>query len=1162
MARSWGSKTVFYSVGILSLFLGKISPSFSQSIVPDTTLGAESSQVLPGLAGISEIQGGATRGSQLFHSFDTFGIPAGETGYFIIDNPSIQNVLARVTGSQISEILGTLGTRSPNALQPANVNLFLMNPNGIVFGPNARLDIGKSFAATTANQIQFENQGFFSTTQTPISPLLTVQPNAFIFTQSNPAKIQIQSGAISLLGEPSGLIVKNGQHLLFAGGEIELDNGVLIAKNGRIDLAAIAEPGLVQLNFANTLFQLGPLGNLARGNITLANQSGLNVSGDQGGDIAIQARDVRISGGSILNSGIEQPNLLNLFGGGNINQSGDITIEATGKVQVVEGSTIANGTLFQGNGGQITISGQTVEILSGANIGAVGNGTGNTGDIVIEAQESIALAGQNEMGPAGGLLPGLDILFPLIKILLPDLLGNNPSAIVNYVSPLSLFNGLGNPAAPTAGNVRLRAPQISLRDGGVGTPNLAGGGDTGNIEIFTNFLEVTDGARLISSTNGPSDAGDIRIAPFDTSQIRSDRQVRFDGKGVVVTTSVNSEGIGRGGDLTITTDQLSIINGAQLQASTLGTGDAGSIRITASDSVSLNNEAVLLSDIAPSGIGSGGDIVINTRDFEMQNGSVLRSSTFGQGDAGTVQITTTGRFLLAGESAIFSDVRTTGVGNAGSITLNADQLTIQDNAQVVTETQGLGNAGNVFVVADNALLQNRGSIFSGVRTGGVGNGGAIRVNTAQLTIVEGAQIATATEGVGDAGSVTFAASDRILISGTTTSTGRSSAIFTNNGTPTVSRGTGRGGEIRITTPQLIVRQGAVINAQTVNAQPGGNIILTLDNLQLLNGGQILSTSDGDGPSGNVQINATQGLVLASPDPNYLERRTLFGTAVAPLTDNSGIYIRATGKGFAGDLIIGDTLRGGTPSLRLSNRAEIIADSNEAAGGNITLNLYESLLMSNNSFIGASAGRAQGAGNGGSIVINSPFVFSLPGENNDIIANAFSGTGGEIIIDAQSIRGFELQDEPDVERLRANQTNDITVNSEQGSSGTLELEGFNVDPSRGTFQLPVAFNDPSNQIDRSCDPQTTRNNRFIITGRGGIPLSPDESYAITLTPNWVSLSNTPLPQHPITPHTSNHPPIQEATHWHRTSKGHVQLIASAPVPSDAFFNSDCQHLSQN
>ncbi|WP_366516596.1 filamentous hemagglutinin N-terminal domain-containing protein [Microcoleus sp. PH2017_20_SFW_D_A] len=143
---------------LLFAFLLLFPASAIAQIIPDSTLGAESSRLVPDTINnlpSDRISGGATRGSNLFHSFRSFNIGEGRGLYF--ENPSaVSNIFTRVTGGQPSNILGTLGVQG-------NANLFLINPKGIVFGPNARLDLRGSFVASTADSIVFNNGFEFST---------------------------------------------------------------------------------------------------------------------------------------------------------------------------------------------------------------------------------------------------------------------------------------------------------------------------------------------------------------------------------------------------------------------------------------------------------------------------------------------------------------------------------------------------------------------------------------------------------------------------------------------------------------------------------------------------------------------------------------------------------------------------------------------------------------------------------------------------------------------------------------------------------------------------------------------------------------------------------------------------------------------------------------
>lgn len=153
---------------VILLFCSTTSTTINRAafaqIIPDNTLDASQSHVTP--AGVRDlITGGAIRDTTLFHSFREFNVNNGQQVYFA--NPAnIANILTRVTGSNISRIFGTLGV-------DGGANLFLINPNGIIFGSNARLDVAGSFTATTANSIIFNNYEFSATNPT-VPPLLKI----------------------------------------------------------------------------------------------------------------------------------------------------------------------------------------------------------------------------------------------------------------------------------------------------------------------------------------------------------------------------------------------------------------------------------------------------------------------------------------------------------------------------------------------------------------------------------------------------------------------------------------------------------------------------------------------------------------------------------------------------------------------------------------------------------------------------------------------------------------------------------------------------------------------------------------------------------------------------------------------------------------------------
>jgi filamentous hemagglutinin family protein len=240
ISTRWGA---LLSIAIGGAYAFSANSTLAQELKPvaDNTLGAESSVVTPTSPQADRIDGGAIRGANVFHSFSQFNIGEGREAYFA--NPSgIENILSRVTGSDASRIFGKLGVLG-------DANLFLINPNGIIFGRNASLDVRGSFVGTTANAIQFGNQGFFNATNPNTPALLTVNPSAFFFNQI--AAAPIQNNSVATAGrDPAGLNalglrVPDGKSLLLVGGNVSMDGGRLNANGGRVELGGLGEPGTV-----------------------------------------------------------------------------------------------------------------------------------------------------------------------------------------------------------------------------------------------------------------------------------------------------------------------------------------------------------------------------------------------------------------------------------------------------------------------------------------------------------------------------------------------------------------------------------------------------------------------------------------------------------------------------------------------------------------------------------------------------------------------------------------------------------------------------------------------------------------------------------------------------------------------------------------------------
>jgi filamentous hemagglutinin family protein len=330
------------TVGGILLFNGN---QVLAQITPDNTLGDENSVVNTRDATSDSIDGGAIRGQNLFHSFQEFNVDAGRGVYF--SNPeAVTNIFSRVTGNDVSNILGTLGVDGA-------ANLFLINPNGIIFGEGASLDVNGSFAATTASGVEFGEQGSFDAINPQIPQLLTINPSAYLFTQIQETAT-IESKSLVATGETSqgtevlGLRVRDGQDLFLLGGDITLDGSRLNAFGGKVQLGGLKEPGEVRLD-ADGSFIFPE--NVARGDVSLTNQSRVDVQGDRG-SIKIEARNINLSNFSFLIAGIESNSE-------QVNpQAGNIILSATNNIEILDNSRIRNSVGFNttGNAGNIEIS--------------------------------------------------------------------------------------------------------------------------------------------------------------------------------------------------------------------------------------------------------------------------------------------------------------------------------------------------------------------------------------------------------------------------------------------------------------------------------------------------------------------------------------------------------------------------------------------------------------------------------------------------------------------------------------------------------------------------------------------------------------------------------------------------------------------------------------
>ncbi|MBD0363727.1 MAG: filamentous hemagglutinin N-terminal domain-containing protein, partial [Coleofasciculus sp. C3-bin4] len=315
------NKTIhLWFASAIALCCVSTTSSAQAQIVPDTTV---NTSVTP-QGNTSVITGGTVAQTNLFHSFEQFSVPTGSTAYFN-NAPEIQNIMTRVTGSSISNIDGLIQANG-------TANLFLLNPNGIIFGPNASLNIGGSFLASTASSLNFVDGTQFSATAPQTTPLLTISVPMGLQFEGTTGSILNQSQATNSRGEIVGLQVQPGKALALLGGDVRSDGGILQAPGGRVELGGVAGAGTIGLNVDVNSLRLSFPDGVTLADVSLTNGTQVNVRAGGGGSITVNAQNLNMGEGSQLQAGIDS-----LLGSPD-SKAGDIEIYVIGAINLTDNS--------------------------------------------------------------------------------------------------------------------------------------------------------------------------------------------------------------------------------------------------------------------------------------------------------------------------------------------------------------------------------------------------------------------------------------------------------------------------------------------------------------------------------------------------------------------------------------------------------------------------------------------------------------------------------------------------------------------------------------------------------------------------------------------------------------------------------------------------------
>jgi filamentous hemagglutinin family protein len=1077
------------------LVLSILCPASRAQIILDGSLGSQGPLVGPDYTIPARL--GQIYGHTLFHSFGMFNIRTGESATFTGPH-AIDNILSRVTGGQRSLIDGTLRSEIPGA------NLYLLNPAGVLFGPNATLDVKGSFHVSTADAIWLRDGGVFHAHLAEQSVLTVAPPAAFGFLRPNPAAIRLQGSALT---------VPEGKTVSIIGGNVTMRGGTITAPGGQSHLVSVASPGEVEFAppgqrptlTVNTVERFGT--------VTLSDAALIDVSGARGGAITLRSGHLRLDqsrmradtqgerNGARVGVDIDVTDTVTLINRSFITaqalgagDAGAIRLEAE-HVRINESAVSARADIaVRGRMGKITLDVGTLTLTHGGVVENIGfGGPGKRGTIIIRATDSVTITGQAS--------------------------SSFPSGIFS--------SGINR----TGGRVVVKAPVVRLTDGGVIT-TVTGGGSArgGEIVINAGTLTIRGESGLTSSSTGAGRAGTVIVRAMDSviiagqggglfsaalggggagSIILRAPTVRLTDGGMI---SVKTRGEGQGGEIVLKTGQLSLSGGARIDSSTQGTQPGGRVTVTAWDTVTiLGQGSGLFSETAGGGeagrirlraprvhLADGGsistmtsedsragDIVVRAGTLRLMDGGRIDSSSVGttvtSGSGGDIALTA--RTVQLADGALIS-VAAAGPGNAGHITIPARE-TVQSTNSALTTTANAGRGGTITIRANRAMSLTATDISATV-TGGSQPGGSITLTTPALT-VRGGQVAAETQGNGRAGNITLAVGT-LTAQGATLSSSSAEAAIGDAGTVTIhgvagagtpattvrltdstlqtrAEGTGAGGAITIAASESLTLQNTTLSATVNNGAdtPGksrADMTLRAPTLTLL-GAHLEAETTGTRSAGSI---------LLAAETVVAQETAITSSSTGTAAGNAGTI---TIRGLRGPATVAENVT--------LTRSRVATEATAADGGDIQIQARDIVWLRESQLTTAVR---SGEGRGGNVRIDAGFVIL---DQSQMQADAFGGPGGNVRIVAHKA-------------FLADPNSRVSASSALGIDGLVNIQAPVANISESVAALPQTFARAPEVLYERCAARLWEGQVSTLIARGteGLPPRPGG-----VLPSWLS-----------------------------------------------------------
>lgn len=432
---------------------------------------------------------GQQRGANLFHSFASFNINTDQTAIFQLNQPT-ENIIARITGNQTSQINGHL---------IAPTHLYLFNPNGIVLGENSQLDINGTLSLSTAERLNFSDGRHFSSQTQQTSQLTAAAPTAFGFLSN--ASIQVANAHLNtqtLKLNSQQVTIDNSQlqiqqALVMQGEKIQIDNSQIQAQGIYIQNNQFVELNSSQLSTPNAPISI-QTDSLNLNNRSLLDGSVTQATTKAGSPLVIQAKNVNINDRSVIQTGVF-PNFTA--------NSGNIWIQAD-NIKLGTGASILSSNLGTGIGGDIRLDCQQLQ-MDDALISSAGLGTGRAGHIFIHALNS-HLDNESLISSLSLRSQGGDIY-----------LNQHQNLSLNNQSGISASLGFSSPITVSGGSINIQALNLHLNQAAISAESF-GLGQAGHIQIDSSSVQLQNNSALTTQAQRAG-GGEIHVTASQLLQL-------------------------------------------------------------------------------------------------------------------------------------------------------------------------------------------------------------------------------------------------------------------------------------------------------------------------------------------------------------------------------------------------------------------------------------------------------------------------------------------------------------------------------------------------------------------------------------------------------------------------------------------------------------------